>query len=177
MSVKFLCKKIQSELCGWWLMIHSPWKDSISGTLSVVLEGWRCSVTAKRKGVNKRFFLIWTVLKENKILYDRKSLLTKCFDLRENLNRTRSLSLPVLPYVMSHFITLSICASLSVSLPAPASTSITVTLISILFNSVLFCLCSSQRPTPSESTAYSVFILLNHIISHYYICSYSRCFG
>ena len=49
----FLC--IKSKLCGRVPMNSLPWKDSISGTLSVMLEGWFCSVTAKWRGVNQRF--------------------------------------------------------------------------------------------------------------------------
>lgn len=50
------------------------------------------------------------MLKKNRILYDRKSLLTKCFDLRKHWNWVLSAfrSLTVLPYVMSRFITLDL---------------------------------------------------------------------
>lgn len=110
------------------------------------------------------------MLKENRILYDRESLLTKCFDLREQWNRALSLRLSCL-HVMSHFITPSICAFLSmplnVSLPASASMTINGTLISTRFNSVSFSILI-KKTLPSKSTAHlynkkNCFYFLMHI--------------
>ena len=76
------------------------------------------------------------MLKENKILYDRKSLLTKCFDLREHRNRALSLpACPALCNVSFHHL-LSICTSLSVpsQYVLSASPSTTISLIQLAYS-------------------------------------------
>lgn len=104
-------------------------------------------------------------MKENKILYDRKRPLTKCFDLRVHWNRARTLSdclaLCNVSFDHSLYLYLSIC-----------SLSMFPSCLTIYHNQrhckypLQLCVSRSRKTKPSGGTAYSY---KKHLVSSYVI--------